>query len=322
MNDGPRPAFRVPHTLVLLFGMIVLAWILTQVLPQGAYEREPVPGSSSDERVVPDTYHEIENGKRPSALMILTAIPKGFKKSEGIIFFVFLIGGTFGVLRATGAIDALLGFVLMSLRHRPGFLVAGGMLIFAVGSSTIGMAEEYLPFVPVLIALAIGLGFDAVTAIGILCIGYAVGYGSAAINPFTVLIAQDAAGLAKTSGWALRAGLTLPFLAIGFHHVWRYATRVKADPSCSLVAGIDPPVSATSSGDRPSLNATHLLVLLATAASIGFLVYAIPNHHWYVHEMGAMFVGLTLVIALLARMNPDTVARRFCEGAAELSTLR
>ena len=312
--------FRVPHTLVLLFGMIVLALCLTYLLPQGNFER--VENDSGRQQVVPDSYSPATEKVTLSPLAVFTAIPRGFTAAEEIIFFVFLIGGTFGILRATGAIDAMIGVLLPKLAKTPALFVGGGMLLFAAGASTIGMAEEYLPFVPILLALAYGLGFDAVTAIGILCVGYGIGYGVAVVNPFTVLIAQDVAGLTPTSGWGYRLGISVVFLALGFHHVWRYAKRVQADPSASLVADIAPDPNLTAQ-EHPALTRIHLAILGITAAAIVVLVYGLSEAsgwHWYVQEMGAMFLGLSVVLTLLGRLGTDRAAQEFCHGATELTT--
>ncbi len=312
--------FRVPHTLVLLFGMVCLALLLTYVLPQGNFDRQE--NESGRQQVVPGSYTPAAETVTLTPLAVFTAIPRGFTAAEDIIFFVFLIGGAFGVLRATGAIDAMIGVILPKLGKTPWLFVGGGMLIFAAGSSTIGMAEEYLPFVPILLALAFGLGFDAMTAIGILCIGYGIGYGVATVNPFTVLIAQNVAGLTPTSGWGFRIAISVVFLAVGFQHVWSYARRVKADPSTSLVADVEPDPNLTNQ-EHPALTGVHKLILLVTAAALVVLIYGlseVSGWHWYVKEMGAMFLGLTLVLALLSRMNPDRAAKEFCSGATELTT--
>src|SRR5690606_19054881 len=129
-----------------------------------------------------------------------TATPAGLPAAGGATSFAFIIAGAFAALRPTGAVDAFLGAALRRLGHRPIWLILGGVVVFMAGSSTIGMAEEYLPFVPILVALALALGYDAVTGVGIITIGYSVGYGVATINPFTVLIAQDVAGLPPASG--------------------------------------------------------------------------------------------------------------------------
>jgi uncharacterized ion transporter superfamily protein YfcC len=215
--------------------------------------------------------------------------------------------------------------LLRRLGHKPLWLIAGGITVFAVGSSTIGMAEEYLPFVPVLVALALALGYDTVSAVGIMCVGYGIGYGAAAINPFTVLIAQDVAGLQPTSGIWFRVVLLLVFLPVGIHHVWSYAKKVGADPGASLVAGVDQADSgalATSeaAADHPPMTAAHKRVLFVLFAVLAVLVYGLSQWHWYLVEMGALFVGLTIVLAVMSRMTPDRTAIEFGKGAAELTT--
>ncbi|MEM6793511.1 MAG: AbgT family transporter, partial [Acidobacteriota bacterium] len=309
--------FRVPHTLILLCAMNVLALLVTYLLPQGSFER--VTNEKGREQVVSGSYSPLEDAERLNPLTLFTAIPRGFAAAEEIIFFVFLIGGCFGVLRATGAIDAALAFLLDFLGTRPLLLIAGGIVVFATGATTIGMAEEYLPFVPILLALSIGLGFDAMTAIGILCIGYGVGYGAALINPFTVVIAQNVAGVQPTSGWEFRLVLTIALVALGIHHVWRYARRVKEDPSSSLVADIEPD-PAWRVETRQSFTARDGIVLFMVAATIGVTVYGLSELGWYIIEMGACFLGLTVVLALVARLHPDESAKSFCTGATELTT--
>lgn len=204
-----RRRVRIPHTLVLLWGMIVAAVLLTYVLPAGSYQRVEQDGRA---RVVPGTYAVTPDVDPASPLAVFTAVPRGMEAAAEIIFFVFIIGGAFAVLRATGTIDALLGSALRRFSHRPFLLVLGGTLVFMAGASTIGMSEEYLPFVPVLVTLALALGYDAIVGVGIIAVGYGVGYGIAAINPFTVLIAQDLAGLPPASGlWFRLVSMTSAF---------------------------------------------------------------------------------------------------------------
>jgi uncharacterized ion transporter superfamily protein YfcC len=310
-----RSGFRVPHTLVLLFGMVVVAYALTYILPQGAFERVDHDGH---EMVVADTYHPVDEVHLP-IWTPLTAVPQGFANAEGIIFFVFIIGGAFGVFRATGAADAMIGFLLRRFANQPALLIAFGMLVFGAGSSSIGMAEEYLPFVPILLSLCIGLGFDSMTAVGILCCGYAIGYGTAVINPFTVMIAQEVAAVQPTSGWGYRLILFVVFMAIGFHHVYRYARRVKADPASSLVADIEPdPSMKLRENVKPT--GTHLAVIGVTTGTLVLLVWGLTQWGWYLVEMGALFLGLTLALGLVAKLGFDRTARDFCTGAAELTT--
>jgi uncharacterized ion transporter superfamily protein YfcC len=310
--------FRVPHTLVLLLAINVAALVLTYVLPAGSYQRVEVPDSPGRMAVVPGTYAVTPDIEPPSPLAVFTSIPRGLEAAAEIIFFIFIIGGAFAVLRATGAIDALLGTALRRLGHRPLLLVSGGLLLFAAGSSAIGMAEEYLPFVPILVTLALALRFDAVVGVAIVAIGSAVGYGVATINPFTVLIAQDIAGIAPGSGLGFRLLLTAFFIPIGAHHVWRYARRVRENPAHSLVAGIAPPPMERPHDAAP-MTAIQRLVLALAMLALAVVVWGLVRRGWYLIEMSAMFVALTIAIAAAARIQPDTAAKLFGEGASELT---
>jgi uncharacterized ion transporter superfamily protein YfcC len=308
--------FRVPHTLVLLAGMIVLAVVLAYVLPAGAFER--VENEEGRLQVVPGSYRQTPEVTPPSPLAVFTSVPRGMEAAAEIIFFVFIIGGAFSVLRGTGAVDAMLGAALRRLGHRPLLLLAGGVVLFAAGSSTIGMAEEYLPFVPFLVALALALGYDAVVGVAIMTLGYAIGYGVATINPFTVLIAQDVAGLQPASGLWFRLALAVVFVPVGVHHVWRYAERVRRDPGSSLVRDAPPPAMERPHAARP-VTRTQGAVLLSVVLALALLIWGLTARGWYLVEMSALFLALTVVMALLARIPADTTARLFGEGAAELT---
>jgi uncharacterized ion transporter superfamily protein YfcC len=186
------------------------------------------------------------------------------------------------------------------------------------------MAEEYLPFVPVLVVLAHALGYDAIVAVGIMAVGYGIGYGVAALNPFTVMIAQDVAGLEPASGIWYRLILLLVFLPIGIHHVWSYAKKVGKDPKESLLSGVGPEEgnapSPSPESDHPRMTSTHKWVLAAVVASLLLLIYGLSRWHWYLVEMGGLFVALAIILAIIARMSPDRTAVEFGKGAAELTT--
>ncbi len=194
MTEARPPRF--PDSLVLICGLILLAQVATYVLPAGEYERQ-------DNRVVQGTYHTVDTEPLP-ALTFLTAVPAGLLEAADVIFFIFIVGGVFGVLRATGAIDALIGLAIRRLGGRSVWLVGGMVTLFALGSSTIGMAEEYVPFVPLLVAMCLAIKADAVVALGIVYVGAGVGYACAALNPFTVVIGQRIAGVELTSGQSVR----------------------------------------------------------------------------------------------------------------------
>ena len=301
---------RFPDSLVLLFALIVLAQLATYILPAGEFERD-------GRQVVPGTYQPVD-AEPLNPLRFLTAIPEGFAAAQDIIFFVFIVGGVIGVVRATGAIDALIGAAIHHLSDRPGALVSGMVLLFALGSSTVGMAEEYMPFVPILVTMCLALNMDAVVAVGILYVGAGVGYACAALNPFTVLIAQDIAGLELTSGQGFRWLLLLLCVCVGVDHILRYVRRIQADSRVSLVADID----YSNGFEMPrdiAFTSRRVAVVAVCAAAGAVFVFGVAAWAWYLTELSAVFMVVALVAAALARLGPNVVAGEFCRGAAALS---
>ncbi|GAA5214986.1 YfcC family protein [Corallincola platygyrae] len=309
-------SIKVPHTLVLLFLMMVVAYLLTWMLPSGSFEM--AENANGNTVVVPGTYKVAEQQVSLPVTTLFTVIPRALGEAQGIIFFLFLVGGSLAVIRSTGAIDALLGKVLNRFAHKPALLLLMSMLAFALGSTSIGMAEEYIPLVLILISLCVALRMDTVSAVASMVIGYGIGYGTAMLNPFTVLVAQGVAEIPPTSGWEYRLLLLFPFLAIGFHHLWKYASAVRADHVNSLVHDI-PEAQPPKATEFPALDMRKKAVLGLTLATLVVMVVGIAKYHWYFVELGALFFALAMVCSLVAGKGFDNAAKTFTIGASELT---
>ncbi len=310
MRSADSTARRLPDSIVLICLLIVLAQAASYVIPAGEFERD-------GRQVIEGTYHAVEAEPLPP-LTFLTAVPAGLAAAQEIIFFVFLVGGVIRVVRATGAIDAVIGWAITRLGARPAWLVVGTVALFSLGSSTVGMAEEYMPFVPILVAMCLALKLDAVVAVGIIYVGAGIGYACAAVNPFTVLIAQDIAGLELTSGQLVRWLLLVVCLAVGVHHILRYAARVRGDPGRSLVADVD----YTGGFERPEgvrFTGRRAAVIAILVGGIGLFVYGVAARGWYLVELSAVFLGIGLLAALVGRLGPNGAARAFLDGATEMT---
>ncbi len=308
--------FKVPHTLVLLFTLMIAALILTWLLPSGEFASEV--NEDGQEVVIPGSFESFDEKEYLPVTSLFTVVPRAFADAQGIIFFVLIIGGALAIVRETGAIDALLGKLVHNFGNRPGPLLFLTMFAFAAASATLGMAEEYIPFAIILVALCVALKMDAVTAIGTMVVGYGIGYGVAVINPFTLLIAQDVAGLEPTSGMWYRFVIAVPLLAVGFHHVWKYAKNVQQNPSESLVFGIENK-HADQKYEFPPMTPRRILVLTATIAALLVLVLGIALEGWYLVELGGVFLALAVVVGLIARLGMNQTAAVFGKGAAELT---
>ncbi|MDK1286436.1 YfcC family protein [Pseudoalteromonas umbrosa] len=309
---------KVPHTLVLLLGMMVVALLATWVVPQGFFETSVT--ESGRQMVVAGTYQLVEQKEFLTPWDLLTAIPKAFAQAQDVIFFVLIVGGVLSIARATGTVDALIGRLLEKHGTKPQRLIFMVVFCFALASSTIGTAGEYIPFVLILVALCKAMKLDAMTAVGMIVAGYGIGYGVSAFNPFTVLIAQQIADIPVYSGIELRLAIFVPFVLIGFHHVWSYAKKVSNDPSKSMMIGVPCPLEGQAKPNYPKLNGRHQAVLFSFIITLCIAVWGIATKGWYLYELGGLFVAWGVVIAVIGKLSADETAERFIDGVSELVT--
>jgi len=313
-----KSLLKVPHTLVLLLSMMLLAFIATWLVPQGFFET--VTLENGRQAVVPGTFALADEQIRLTPMDFFVAIPRALAAAQDVIFFVFIVGGVLAIARATGTIDALIGRLLERFGERPHMLIFMVVFTFAMASGAIGTAGEYIPFVLILVGLCKAMKLDAMTAVGMVVVGYGIGYGVSAFNPFTVMIAQQVADVPLYSGIELRLAIFVPFVLIGFHHVWRYAKKVQQDPASSLTVGLPCPLQGAEQGNYPTLNIRHKLILFGLIATVVTAVWGISQKGWYLYELGAMFIIWGIFTAVVGQLNPSQAADKFIEGVKDLAT--
>ncbi len=307
-------------SLVIIFSIIVFAQLLTYVIPQGGFERQAYQGNESRQMVVADTFEFAANEDQVTLQpwYFLTAVPQGFAAAQDVIFLIFIAGGVIAILRKSGAIDAVLHKSVEKLGASPWILIAGCLLIFGIGSYTIGMGEEYVPLIPIIVTMSLAMRMDAIVAMGMVWVPYGIGWACAGTNPFGVIIAQNIANVPITSGWAFRLVMMAAFLAVAFHHLYRYAIRVQRNPETSLVAHID-----YSEGFEPpadvALTKSRVVMLLVFAAGVVGFVFGASRFGWYIDELNAVFLGIGILTAAIARMTAGDTSRTFIKGAAEMT---
>ena len=109
------------------------------------------------------------------------------------------------------------------------------MILFAIGGTTYGMAEETIAFYPLLIPIMIGVGFDTVTAVAVILVGSQIGCLASTVNPFATGVASDTAGISIADGIVWRLVFLVVMLAISILYVYRYATKIEKNPEKSFV---------------------------------------------------------------------------------------
>ncbi|HKK38676.1 MAG TPA: Na+/H+ antiporter NhaC family protein [Cryomorphaceae bacterium] len=308
---------KSPDALVIISLVLILFTILTWIIPAGEYAREVVDGRTV---VMAGTYETVEASPQGLGDLLVSPI-KGFVGAGHIIAFVILVGGAFSILTATGALDAGLGSVLKYAERNPAskhFVVPVLMVIFSLAGCTFGMSEENLVFILITIPLARSMGYDNLVGVAIPFLGSAAGFAGAAINPFTVGIAQGIAELPIGSGAGYRWAVWAVFTIIAIVFVMLYIRKLEKHPEKKLRTDDDQSIYETK--EPPVLDLPRKLVLILFVFAIVLLMYGANQLGWYIDEISALFIALGLLSAVVTRMGVTKTVSSFTDGAKDMLT--
>lgn len=313
---------RLPHTLVLIYSMVVLTVIATWILPGGEYQR-----IEKDGRTIPvsDSFQFAD--KQPQGLGALFVSPiRGFIEAAYIIVFIFVVGGAFAIIQKTGAITAFIHNLALkfgSSKTLQILLIPIIMTVFSLGGAIFGMCEEVMPFVLIFVPLALSLGYDTIVGVAIPFVGAAAGFAGAYFNPFTVGIAQGIAGLPLYSGVGYRLIIWAVGTAIAIFIVMRYSSRVRKRPEISPTFEEDQEKRKdldldNSRKEKVEIKTTHKLVLYLFVAGMALLVFGILKYKWYINEIAGLFLAIGILSGIAGRLSSEELAKSFVEGAKDM----
>mgnify|MGYP001027958782 CR=1 FL=1 len=313
---------KLPHTLVLIYLMVVLTAIATWIIPGGQYDR-----IEKDGRNIPVAGSFRFSEHRPQGLGALLISPvKGFIEAAPIIVFVFIVGGAFAVIQKTGAITAFIHNLALKFGQSKALralLIPVTMIIFSLGGAIFGMCEEAMPFVLIFVPLALSLGYDTIVGVCIPFVGAASGFAGAFFNPFTVGIAQGIAGLPLYSGIGYRLVIWAVGTAIAIAVVMSYASRVLKNPRISPTYEEDLEKRKnleinTAGQEEVRILSSHRLVLILFLLGMILLVFGILRFKWFINEIAGLFLALGILSGILGRLSSEELAKSFVQGAKDM----
>lgn len=311
---------QIPHTYVIIFTMIIIAAIMTYIIPAGEYSR--IKNAAGVTMVNPSSFKFTE--QHPAGLMgIFSAVPSGLKATASLVFFLFIIGGVFQIINCTGTINILVNKMSRAFAGREQLIIPVFLFTFSIGGALMGMSNEVLAFVPIGIMLARKSGFDAAVGTAMVTMGALAGFSAGPMNPFTVGVAQSIAELPMYSGIGLRIVIQLTFLVIASLYLMRYAMKVKADPSCSIVANLEAEEKAIAAAQAEAGECEgtihHLLVMAVFLGGLAYIVYGVFRYEWGISDMQPIFMAMGILGGLVGGLGPSRIAREFITGAKSLA---
>ena len=320
---------RIPHTFTIVFALIVLAAVLTWVVPAGEFVRQSVEvNGTTREVVVNDSFHYVESS--PQTWQVFSALYNGFVDKADIIIFILMVGGAFWILNNSHAIDVGVMAFLRSVRRLGRYklirklgvdniIITFVMLLFSLFGAVFGMSEETIAFVVVFIPLAIQMGYDSIVGVCMCYVAAHVGFAGAMLNPFTIGIAQGIADLPLFSGLEYRMFCWVVLTIVGIAFVLWYAHRVKAKPERSPVHKLDDYWrNRVESNQQTTLTLRHGLILFVLLLTIVALVVGVLKWDWYIEEISALFLAMGIVSGIIDRQGADDIAKLFLAGCKDI----
>jgi len=349
--------FPTPQTILLIIAGLVA--ILTWMIPAGQYDRlsydkventferthlkekvtlEATQKTLDDLQVkiplekftsgdiwkpisIPNTYQKLE--PRPQGIKEYIQSPlKGITEVSDIILLILIIGGLIGIVNATGAFEAGISWLGKVLEGKEFILIILVTSLIALGGTTFGLAEETIAFYPILIPVFLAARYDAIVALASIYIGSSMGTMASTVNPFSTIIASDAAGITWTAGLNGRFIMLALGLIICIIYIIRYAQRIKKDPTKSIIYSqkqeIENRFGNLSNNSSVQLTARLRMILLVFVLCFVVMIYGVSKLDWWFLEMTSVFFVGAILIGFLSRIKERVFVDTFIKGATEL----
>ncbi|RIN41401.1 YfcC family protein [Staphylococcus simulans] len=281
-KDSPSKfQLKTPHTYALLMMIIAIACVLTYIIPAGEYKRVDKRGQTL---VVPGSYYSIEQ-HGVSFLDLFRAVPEGLLTGGEIVFYIFLVGGAFGIVHRTGAFENGINQAIKTLGSSRILMIPLTMIVFSILGFSIGLAEETIIL----------------------------------LNPFTVGVAQTVAELPMFSGWGLRSIIYIFILAAAIGSVMLYARKVKRNPKKSVVYALEQEEGQSHKAiEYERFTKRQAFALSIIALTIVFNVYGIFRYEWSFNQMSANFVLAGLLAGFVSDLGMNGTFDAFIEGMKDI----
>ena len=318
MSKAERFAKIVPDPYILITIIIALSTAATYIIPAGEYNRQTVEGT---ETVVPGSFHYIPQQPASIAEFFLS-IQLGLIDAASIVFFIMLVGGALGILNYTGALEA--GIAKISVRaqksgNRNIPLIVIPLVVGFMGG-VIGSFEELIPFIPLMVLLSRSLDYDAIVGCSLILLGSTAGFASAPLNPFTVGVAQGIADLPLFSGMWYRWIFWGVSMTVTIAYIYRYASKVRKDPSESYVSDIDYSEFSTDTEISDiEFEKDHYVILSIFSLAIVVLIIGVIQFGWFINEIGTLFLVTGVVSGIVYGLDGETIVEQFIEGVSTVT---
>lgn len=315
--NAKKKHFKMPHSFVIVFTIIVAAVLMTWIIPAGEYLRVE---NAQGIKVIDPTQFKYLTRSPVNPFLIPLYIVKAFMKRVDLILVILFSGGAFHMLTESGALQAVIAKVAKKFAHNLYIFIPILTLVFGLICTTQGV-NLFIAFAPVMVMMSLAMGLDSITGAAIILLGGAIGFSTGTLNPNTTIVAQKIAELPAYSGIGYRAVCFVVYYIVTNIYLIRYALKIRKDPTLSPMYELDKENDLNSGGDLDSfgtLNVRKVLIIFSLVLSLAAIIYGSVKMGWDMPEMAAVFIALAIVVGVIAGFDSTTISKHFLEGCKKM----
>ncbi|WP_125762103.1 YfcC family protein [Companilactobacillus hulinensis] len=367
----PKKKFklRMPGAFAMLFILTIFAVIATWTIPAGAYSKMVYNSSSADLKItsstgqtshvpatqkeldklgvkidikqftsggitdavsVPNTYQRLK--QKPAHISAITeSMVNGVIETVDIMVFIFVLGGLIGVVKESGAFESGLMALTKKTKGHEFLLIFTVSILMILGGTFCGIEEEAVAFYPILVPIFIAMGYDSIVSVGAIFLSSSIGTCFSTINPFSAVIASNAAGIPFTEGLNWRIiGLIGAAIFIELYLYW-YSKKVKSDPTSSYTYDdhekFNDMFSVESDDEKKGIKTPFTLrkkiILILFVSAFPIMVWGVMSQGWWFPTMASSFLTFAIIIMFLTATGRYGVGEKgvvdaFVNGSSSL----
>jgi len=317
MEKGNKSGKRLkaPDLIVFTFIMMVVAMILTWIIPAGQYTRyfnEELNRTLVD----PNSYQAV--AQTPVSIMaMLEAIPGGFVKNISVIAYVMGWGGAFGILIHTKLIEDGIKVALQGKKKASFLIVVVISFLFSAGGAFVGIQQSFWSFTPVVALLTIAMGYDVVVAFVAVAVANNIGYMCGPLNMWNVGVAQQISELPLFSGLGMRLFIWVLFMAMLLVYTWLYCRKITKDPTKSIVYDLRDTSEALAQEAAPATKLTSrrkIALVCLIAEFVGLVILIGFFKMTSSGKIAAYLIGTGIIVAVVNGDDYNEISAGFVEG--------
>ena len=356
-----RKNFEFPTAYTVLFLILILVTVLTHVIPAGKYNRlsyqestnefvvetygngninleatqknldkleikidvnKFIDGTIKKPMAIPNTYVKLD-GKAQGFKELIIAPISGIAESIDIIIFVLILGGIVGIVNKTGTFNIAMKAISQKTKGKEFSLVIISFIFFAAGGTIFGFWEETIPFYSILMPLFLINNFDPLVPMATIFLGSAVGCMFSTVNPFSTIIASNAAGISFNEGLKFRFIALIVFSIVSLLYIHRYIKRVKKNSNNSLVIEEQEEIREKflkdySQETNIKFDWRKKIILFLFVFQFIIMIWGVSSLGWWFQEAAAMFFGVAIIIMFLSGLSEKEAVNGFISGASEV----